>query len=105
VGVNHGRFDILVAEKLLDRSDVIATLEQVNGEEMAEGVASGPLGQSRLQDRLPHGFLNERFIRVMAALLPGLGGCPPVLLREDPLPAPFGVRVTQPLSQVWRSRG
>lgn len=39
VGVDHGCFQILMAEKFLDGSDIVAVLEQVRGEGMAECVA------------------------------------------------------------------
>ena len=43
MSIDHRRFDILVAEKLLDRSDVIATPKQVCG----EGMHVGPLHERR----------------------------------------------------------
>ncbi len=40
VGVDHGGRDIVVAQKLLHRADVIATLEQMGGKAVAQGVAA-----------------------------------------------------------------
>src|SRR5262245_32668507 len=36
--VDHGSFDIFMAEKLLDRSYIIAIFEEMSGKTMAEGV-------------------------------------------------------------------
>ncbi len=40
MGVNHGGFEVFVAEEFLDGADVVAVLEEVGGEGMAEYVAS-----------------------------------------------------------------
>jgi hypothetical protein len=48
-----------MAQKLLDRSDLVTAFEQVSGEGMLEGVASGTLRQSRRRDRISHSFLNQ----------------------------------------------
>ena len=45
MGVDHGRFEVLVAQQFLHRADVVAGLEQVRGEGMAEGVRRDPLGR------------------------------------------------------------
>ena len=38
MGVDHGGLDILVPEQFLDGADVVAILEKMGGEGMAEGV-------------------------------------------------------------------
>jgi len=48
-----------MAPEFLDRSDIVTAFQQVRGERMPEGVASGPLGQTGLRDGISHGFLNE----------------------------------------------
>ena len=53
MSVDHRRLDILVAQKLLNGSDVIAASEQVGGKGMPEGVASSPLGQVGIYHRVP----------------------------------------------------
>ena len=56
VGVNHGGADVAVAEELLDRADVVAGLEQVRGEAVAEGVAGGSfcaLNEARVRVHAP----------------------------------------------------
>jgi len=72
MSINHRRLDVAMAQEFLNRSDIITTFEQVSGEGVPERVAGGPLRQSSLRDRVSHGFLNQRFINVMAALFPGL---------------------------------
>ena len=39
VGVDHGGFEIAVAEKFLDRGDVAAVGQEVGGEAVPQGVA------------------------------------------------------------------
>ena len=38
MGVDHGGFDVLVPEEFLDGADVVAVLEKLGGEGVAEGV-------------------------------------------------------------------
>ena len=45
--MDHGCLDIIVAEELLDRLDVVAVLQQMGGEAMAEGVIAGVVGNPR----------------------------------------------------------
>lgn len=73
-----------MAQKFLDRSDVVAVFQQMRGEGMPERVACGSLGQSSPCDRIPHGLLNQRFVYVVPPLLAGLRVLPAVLLRKDP---------------------
>ena len=67
VGVDHRRLDILVAEKLLDRPDVMAGHQKVGGEAVTEGVAAylfGDAGRARCcVDRLA----DDRLMEVVAA--------------------------------------
>ena len=44
VRVNHRRADVAVPEKLLDRADVVAALQQVRRARMPEAVAGGKRG-------------------------------------------------------------
>lgn len=53
VGVDHGRRDILVAQELLDGSDIVTGFEQMRGKGMAKRVASCTLDDSGFS----HGFL------------------------------------------------
>ena len=56
VRVDHGRLHAAVAEQLLDRADVVAVLEQVG----REGVAQGVGGHALAQARLPGGVASPR---------------------------------------------
>ncbi len=78
------------AEQLLDRSDVVACLEQVRRERVPERVTSYVFHHPGPVYRFLHGSLQDRLVDVMPALLAGPRVLPPLLLREDPLPLPFG---------------
>jgi len=84
-----------VTEQLLDGSDVVAVLQQVGRERVAESVARSALRDGRPLESLPHGALEDGFVQVVAPVLAGgalhvhAGG------GEHPLPGPLaaGVRV------------
>ena len=78
-----------MAEELLDGADVVAGLEQVGGEGVAEGVAGGVLGDAGAPDGLLHGALDDGRVDVVTALVAGAAVGPAALLGEDPLPAPL----------------
>ena len=40
MGVDHGGFDIFVAEQFLNGADVVAVLEQMGGKRVAEGMTT-----------------------------------------------------------------
>ena len=93
--VDHRGTDVTVTEELLDGPDVVVVLEQVGGKGVSEGVARGELGNARGTDGVLHRALENGFVEMVAAALPGetihvesRGG-------EDSLPRPFptGVRV------------
>jgi hypothetical protein len=54
MGVNHGGFDIFVAQQFLDGADVVAVLQEMSGKTMAEGVAS------KLPDSVPHFTIEQK---------------------------------------------
>jgi hypothetical protein len=39
MGIDHGGFDILVAQQFLDGADIVMVFQQVRGEAMPEGMA------------------------------------------------------------------
>jgi hypothetical protein len=67
VGVNHGRFNIGMAEEFLDGADVVAGFEQVGGEGVAEGVAADGLGDAGGAGCAADFLLQAGSIRVMTA--------------------------------------
>lgn len=52
VGVKHGRANVFVTEKFLDRPDVITTFKQVRDERMAKCVTRGAFRKARGRYRL-----------------------------------------------------
>jgi hypothetical protein len=54
VGVDHGGAHVGVAEQFLDCADIVAVFEEVGGERVAEGVATGVFRDAAL----PDGFLD-----------------------------------------------
>ena len=69
MGVDHGCFHILMAHQLLNRADVLAALQQVGGEGMAEGVGRSRLCDAGRQHSVAHRFLDHTGIQVVAPLL------------------------------------
>ena len=59
--------DVGVAEQFLHGADVVAVLEQVRGEGMAQRVASGRLGDSRPVHGGPHRLLHRALVEMMPA--------------------------------------
>jgi hypothetical protein len=89
MGVNHRRSHILVAQKLLNCSDVIAILYQVRCKRVPRCVTRRSLGQPCFRDRLLECLLQDGFINVMATLFACPVIYPATLLWKDPLPAPL----------------
>ena len=46
VGVDHGGFEVSVAQEFLDGADVVSVFEEVRPEEMSKGVASRTLWEA-----------------------------------------------------------
>jgi hypothetical protein len=66
VGVDHGGFHVFVAEEFLDGADVVAVLEKMGGERVAEGVTTDALGDLSVAGGLFEGFLEAAFVEVIA---------------------------------------
>lgn len=89
VRVDHGRGDVAMTEQLLDGADVVAGLEQVGREAVAEAVAGGALRKvgscaGGAECLLEHGFVEvvaPHLLGVRLAILPRG--------REHPLPRPL----------------
>jgi hypothetical protein len=67
VRVDHCRPYVGMAEKLLDRTDVVSILEQMRGERVPQGVAPGLLVHSTLSHGLLHRPLHRRLLDVVPA--------------------------------------
>ena len=57
MGVDHGGFDVFVTEEFLDGADIVAALEEVGSEGVAEGVASDSFLDMGCSNGLFDGFL------------------------------------------------
>ncbi len=60
--VDHGRTDVVVAQELLDRPDVMAIVQQVGGEGVTQGVAAHALGDASAEGSGPDRALQDRFV-------------------------------------------
>ena len=93
VSVDHRGFDIGVAKQFLDGTDVIAILQQVGGEAVAEGVGADALGDTGEFGRFVNRFLHTVFVQMMAALHAAAGIGREAVGRKDVLPEPVAVGV------------
>ena len=59
VSVYHRRLDVVMAQKLLYRSDIVTAFEQVSCEGMPESMACGPLKQSSLHNGIFDGQIGQ----------------------------------------------
>src|SRR3954471_11525386 len=71
VGVDLGGGDVGVAEEFLDGADVVAGLEEMGGEGMAEGVATDWFGNLAELDGVADGALEDEFVEMRASLFFG----------------------------------
>ena len=88
VGVDHRGLQVAMAEQLLHGADVVAALEQMGREAVAQRVAARALGEPRLAHRARHRALHGRLVEMMAALDAGRRVAVARGRREDPLPGP-----------------
>jgi len=107
VGVDHGGFDVGVAEEFLDGANVVAILQEVGGEAVAEGVGADALGDASELGGFVNGFLHAVFVQMVAALCAAAGVGGEAVGGEDVLPEPVaagvGVFTLQSLGQVNRA--
>ena len=87
--VDHGRLQVAVAHWLLDRTNVLAALQQVGSEGMSQGVAAGGFADASSQHRPVHRSLDQARIQVVAALFTGGWILPSLELWKHPLPVPL----------------
>jgi hypothetical protein len=60
--VNHGCGNVLVAEKLLDSSNIVTGFQQMRGKSMPEGMATNMLHYARFDNSLLDRALENGFI-------------------------------------------
>ena len=90
--IDHRRLDAAVAQDLLDRPDVVAALQEVGGEGVAQGVAGRVLEDPGRAAGVVKGPLDASLVKVMTPVL-----ATPRVLGEtrpgkDVLPSPFAGR-------------
>jgi hypothetical protein len=92
VGIDHRGADVLMAEKLLDGTDVVAGFEEMGSEAVAESMAAGGFGDPSGSNGRGDGPLQRVLVDVVASDLPGtwIGGA--AFRGEDILPAPLTSR-------------
>jgi hypothetical protein len=89
VCVDHGRAHIFVTQQLLHRADVIASLEQMGGEAMAQGMTAPSLDDFGGAYSPFHGILQRLLVEVVAAFFAGSWIDRSFPRGEDVLPPPL----------------
>ena len=69
MGVDHGGSDVVVAEQVLNRADVMATFESVGGKRMTEAVRGGGLTDLCFDHGAANRLLHQAWIKMMPTLL------------------------------------
>ena len=87
--VDHGRFEVIVAEQFLDGADVIAVFEQVDRETVTQGLATALFGDPGRVFGLLDGSLDRIFQEMMAPEDAGAGINGALRRGEDILPTQF----------------
>ena len=77
-----------MAEELLNRPDVISGFEQVGGERVSESMTRCWLGNPRRSYGIFHRFLENGFVKMVAAALASLAVAVESGCWENPLPGP-----------------
>ena len=86
MGIDHRGPDIAVAQKLLDRADVVIGLQKMRRERVPERVAGDSLGQFSLSDGFVKRLLDMRFVKMISTPLLRIRHEGQRRLREKPLP-------------------
>ena len=68
MGVDHRGTHVRVTQEFLHRSNVVTRFQQVGRKRVAQGMAGGPLGDSRRQDRPFDRSLDRRLVKMMFPL-------------------------------------
>jgi hypothetical protein len=86
MGIDHRSPHVAVAQKRLDRADVVVGLKKMRCEGVAEGVGGDAFGQPGPADGLVKSLLKMAFMEMIASDLLFAGNLRKVSLREEPLP-------------------
>ena len=71
VGVNHGRFHILVPKQFLHRADIVAVFKEMSSKAVAEGVSGDTLVEAGESGRVFDRLLQAALVHMVAAHAPG----------------------------------
>lgn len=95
MGVNLGRFTILVSEQFLDCPDVIPILQKMCGERVAQGVGACGFDNTGALHGLFDYPVQGLFVNVVSSFNPGpwIGGDIPGRKSILPLNFPCGIRI------------
>ena len=90
--INHRSGDVLVPQKFLNRSDVVAVVQQVGRKRMSKRVWASRFRDLRFEPGLVNGLLENRFVEVVAPLF----SCDRIGVMaggwKHPLPSPVPTR-------------
>ena len=73
IRVDHGCFDVGMAEQRLNGADVLSGLEKVRREAVPEAVRCEADGQTCPSNRFPYGALNPLLIKMVTPDMPAAG--------------------------------
>ena len=88
MGVNHRCRNIAVAEQLLNRANIVASLQQMRSKGMAQYVWGTRFNNTRSLGRKRHRFLHRNLAQVMPVKFASPRVYRSTAARENPLPAP-----------------
>ena len=69
MGVDHRRTDVAVSQQLLDRSYIVSVLKQMSRKRMAKSMATCGLVDACANPGILYGFLQNRLVEMVPALL------------------------------------
>jgi hypothetical protein len=93
VRVNHRRADIRMAEQFLNRSNIVAVLEQMRRKGVAERVAADPFRNPSPADRGRDRALHDRFVQMISGRWSESQVSANSRRGKHELPAPVGCRI------------
>jgi hypothetical protein len=89
VHVNHRRLQFLVPEQFLHGAHVVAVLDEMGHEGMAQAVAAGGLRDTGGAAGVADGAPNDRVVNTAAVAFPGLAVHVRARRGEQAVPSPF----------------
>ena len=93
MGIDHGRSDIAVPQKLLNRADIVVGQQQMAGETVAKGMRGGPFRDLRPVDGSFYGLLDMSGVKMIPPVFPCIRNKGQAFAGEKPLPGQFLGRI------------